>query len=127
MDARDCTVNSARGHVAFQAGGRDYTLALTTNAMVRYQDAADETLLRGLNELQKDPSDIRRIRRLIWAGLSHHDGITEDMAGDLMDDIGVMDSVLLLSEASRLAFPDAGDAGNARKPAAKKAPATKTM
>jgi hypothetical protein len=122
MDCGGWAVNSARGHVPFQAGGKDYTLALTTNAMVRYQDAAGETLLRGLSKLQEDVADMVRLRRLIWAGLSHHGGITEDDAGNLIDEVGLMPSIILLSNASKLAFPeiaakdDAGDSGNGQRP-----------
>lgn len=124
-------MNVARGHVAFQAGGKDYTLALTTNAMVRYQHAAGETLLHALGKLQEDPSDAIRLRRLMWAALLHYGSMTEDDAGDLMDEVGIIRSVRLLSDASSLAFPDvAGDAGNDPKPprkAATKKAATETM
>lgn len=109
--------NSLRGAVSFTADGKKYHIAMTTNAMVAYQDAADETLLHGLGELQKDPSDIRRVRRMVWAGLSHIPDMTEDKAGDIMDALGIIEAVTLLSEAANAAFLDAekgAETGNAR-------------
>lgn len=107
-------MNSKRGAVSFEAGGKSYHIAMTTNAMVAYQDAADETLLHGLGELQKDPSDMRRVRRMVWAGLSHVPDMTEDKAGDIMDDLGIMEAVNLLSQAANAAFPEAeAETGNA--------------
>lgn len=117
--------NSMRGAIPFEVDGKELAIALTTNAMVRYQDRAEETLLAGLSRLQADPSDIRRIRRMFWAGMSHVEGMTEDLAGDIMDAFGIMDAVKLLSQAAAAAFPDVKDApGNVQR--AVKGPKTAT-
>jgi hypothetical protein len=107
------------GTVEFEAGGKAYTMRMTTNAQVRYQRAAGETLLQGLVKIQEDPSDIDRLRRLIWASMSHVEDMTEDAAGDVMDTIGIETAIGKLSEAVAAAYPKA-TSGNA--PRAKKSP-----
>ena len=112
--------------VDFEAGGVSYSMRMTTNAQVRYQRAAGESLLRGLNEIQNDTSDTERLRRLIWASLSHIDGLTEDAAGDIMDELGIEAAIGKLSEAVTAAYPKASaDASGNARGAAKKAPAKK--
>jgi len=111
-------MNSTRGAVPFEVEGESYVLRLTTNAQVRYQDAAGESLLRAVAALQKEPDDLRRLRRIVWAGLSHIPGMTEEKAGDLMDALGLHEAARLIGEAFRLAFPEAqaGGNGSAGKP-----------
>ena len=114
-----------KGTVEFEADGKAYSMRLSTNAQVRYQRAAGETFLDGLTAVQENPSDLERLRRLIWASMSHADNLTEDAAGDIMDEIGIEVAIAKLSEAVTAAFPkasaDAASAGgNARR--AKKSP-----
>ena len=106
-------MNGIRGAIYFSEGRY---IRLSTNAIVRYQEATGETLLDGMAALEASPGDMRRIRSMIWAGMSH-EGISEDAAGDLMDEIGQTEAARLLGEAIRAAFPQApasgeGDAGN---------------
>lgn len=114
--------NAKRARISFESGNETHTLALTTNAMCRYQEKAGETLVAGLQALQKESSDIVRIRRLFWAGLAE---CSEDEAGDLIDDIGLNRAAELLGEAAVLAFPqddagaDAGKGKAARPPKSK--------
>lgn len=114
------------GTVEFEAGGVAYSMRMSTNAQVRYQRAAGETLLRGLNEIQNDPSDTERLRRLIWASMSHVDGLTEDAAGDIMDELGIEAAIEKLSEAVNAAYPKAAESSGNGQGAAKKAPTKKT-
>lgn len=121
-----------RGAVPFEAEGRARFLRLTTNAQVRYQERAGETLVDAIVAMQGEGSqgDMLRLRRLIWAGMGH-EGLSEDAAGDLIDEIGLAEASRLLGEAIRAAFPEAakaeaepetGDAGgNAPAPAKPKA------
>lgn len=95
------------GTVEFEVGGKTHTMRMSTNAQVRYQRAAGETLLAGLAEIQDDPSDTERLRRLIWASMSHVDGLTEDDAGDLMDEMGIEHAIQRLTEAVTAAYPQA--------------------
>lgn len=95
------------GKVEFEAGGVSRYMKMSTNAQVRYQRAAGETLLTGITALDKDPSDTDRLRRLIWASMSHEDGFTEDNAGDIMDELGIELAMSKLGEAVRAAYPKA--------------------
>ncbi len=113
------SLNSLRGAVPFTADGADYILRLTTNAQVRYQDAAKETARAGMKAvlaaLEGDDFDLGRMRRLFAAGLSHMAGMTDDRAGDLMDAVGPAEAMRLLLEAFTASMPKSaeGDAGNA--------------
>jgi len=110
------------GTVEFEAGGKAYSMRLSTNAQVRYQRAAGESLLRGLEQIQKDPSDIDRLRRLIWASMSHFDGLTEDQAGDIMDEVGIELAIAKLTEAVTAAYPQASADASGNGQRAKKSP-----
>ncbi|WP_101341716.1 hypothetical protein [Cereibacter azotoformans] len=119
-------MNLMRGAVPFEAEGRERFLRLTTNAQVRYQERAGETLVDAIVAMQGEASqgDMLRLRRLIWAGLGH-EGLSEDAAGDLIDEIGLAEASRLLGDAIRAAFPEAARAeaeaeapeGNAPAPA----------
>lgn len=123
-------MNLMRGAVAFEAEGRERFIRLTTNAQVRYQERAGETLVDAIVAMQGEAShgDMLRLRRLIWAGMGH-EGLSEDAAGDLIDEIGLAEASRLLGEAIRAAFPEAAKAeaeaedagGNAPAPAKPKA------
>lgn len=126
MDQRDhdAVMNSKRGAIGFEVEGVQRALRFTTNAMVKYQDEAGETLLAGLQELQDNPGDMRRVRLIFWCGL---DGSpTLEDAGDVMDELGFAEALTIIGRAAEAAFPPApeGEApkGNPekgrRKPAA---------
>ncbi|WP_322889307.1 MULTISPECIES: hypothetical protein [unclassified Yoonia] len=114
------------GSVEFELDGKVQTMRISTNAQVRYQRAAGETFLTGLAAIEKSPSDTERLRRLIWAALSHVDGLTEDAAGDIMDELGIEVAIGKLSEAVAAAYPKAAadavgnGAGAANKSLSKK-------
>lgn len=98
--------NSLRGAVAFTVDGTEHFLRLTTNAQVRYEDAADEDVITALQAILSRPQRAtKRLRRLFWAGLSHM-GLTEDEAGDLMDTLGRAEASALIGKAVKLAFPE---------------------
>ncbi|AMJ46177.1 hypothetical protein [Cereibacter sphaeroides] len=121
-------MNMIRGAIPFEAEGRARFLRLTTNAQVRYQERAGETLVDAIVAMQGEASqgDMLRLRRLIWAGMGH-EGLSEDAAGDLIDEIGLAEASRLLGDAIRAAFPEAARAeaeapeGNAPAPARAKA------
>lgn len=114
------------GTVEFEAGGKSYTMRISTNAQVRYQRAVGETFLDGLSAIQENPSDTERLRRLIWTSMSHVDGMTEDAAGDIMDDLGIEAAIGKLSEAVTAAYPQAAaDASGNGDGATTKVPAKK--
>lgn len=109
-------MNSKRGAVIFEACGATHTLAFTMNNMVRYQDVAGETLLTACSEIERSPGDMRRLRRLFWAGMGS-EGMTLDQAGDLMDDLGFERCVELIAQAAEAAFPqaEAAASGNVKR------------
>jgi len=115
-------MNSKRGGVTLKNGKDTYMVRISTNAMVRYQDHTGESFLDGIAALQTNQSDIRRMRNLFWAGISHIDDMTPEAAGEIMDDVGFAEALEKVSEAAALAFPsDDGEkkAGNVKagKPA----------
>jgi len=101
-------MNSKRGGITVHALGAEYTLRITMNAMVSYQDQAGETFVAGLTALQDDPSDLKRMRGLFAAAI----GEDPTKTGDVMDDLGLETSIEKLSEAAALAFPSGDDEGN---------------
>jgi hypothetical protein len=98
-------MNSKRGGVTLTVGGVDYIVRVNTNAMVRYQDHTGESFLEGIAALQANQSDVRRMRNLFWAGVSHLEDMTPEAAGDLMDEAGFAQALEKISEAAALAFP----------------------
>lgn len=116
-------MNSKRGGITLKVGEQDYLVRISTNAMVKYQDLSGESFLDGIGALQENQGDVRRMRNLFWAGVCHMDGMTPEMAGDLMDEAGIADCLEAVSEAAALAFPSDEDEapgnGQAGKPAKK--------
>lgn len=121
-------MNSKRGGVTLSCDDGQVVVRININAMVRYQDHTGESFLDGIAALQTNQSDVRRMRDLFWAGVSHIDGMTPEKAGDLMDDVGFAVALEKVSEAAALAFPpaDGGASGNgeAVKAAKPKKPTT---
>lgn len=93
------------GRVEFEAGGIQHYLKLSTNAHVRYQRHCGETLLAGIGAVQKNAADVDRLRSLFWVAMSHVEGLTEDQAGDIMDEVGINIAIELLSAAVNEAYP----------------------
>ncbi|SFR40488.1 hypothetical protein SAMN04488005_1507 [Yoonia tamlensis] len=122
-------MNSKRGGVTLLVDGTNYDVRVTTNAMVRYQDHSGESFLDGIAALQTSQSDVRRMRNLFWAGVSHIEDMTPEKAGDLMDEVGFAVALEKVSEAAALAFPQPSDGdavgnGRAAKAAKPKKPTT---
>lgn len=91
-----------RGAIAFTAGGEERVIRFSTNAMCRYQDMSGETLMQAVGALQKTPDDMVRQRRLFSAGVV---GLSEEEAGDIMDELGLMEAADLIGRAFDAAFP----------------------
>ena len=102
-----------RGRV--DLGGHE--IAMTTNAMVRYQERAGETIFAAFTALESNNFDPLRLRRMIWAALIDRSK-SEDDAGEIMDAVGIKDAAMKLADAVRLAFPEASE-GNAQEPSKK--------
>lgn len=113
-----------RGKIAIEADGSTHYIRLSTNAMAAYQEAAGETIIAAFNKIDEDARnndfDVIRIRRVFCAMLDGE--ITEEEAGDLMDDFGLAATIAKIGEAAAAAFPDGGKkAGNPRSRQPKKA------
>ena len=118
-------MNSKRGGVTFQALDQEFTLRVGMNAMCDYQDKTGVKFIVGLSAVEKEPDNMIGVRSLFAACLYGHD---EEVAGDVIDDIGLQSAFTRLTEAVALAFPndDAETVGNAKagKPAKKLKPTT---
>ena len=98
--------NSKRAAVTFDTEAGERSLRFTTNAMVRYQDKMDEPVWDGMTALYRsNASDFRRLRTIFWAAVSHDADVSQEEAGDLIDEIGLETAFRLISKAFDLAFP----------------------
>lgn len=105
--------NPNKGEVAFDAGGKSYTLHFSTNAICELEDKLDRSFIAISSELAKAasaPEKIRltTLRAIFWAGLQdHHPDIDLKAAGKLVVAAGGMAGVMkLISEGFERAFPD---------------------
>lgn len=100
--------------IQFDHDGTTRALRFGTNAMASYQEAAGETFVAGVEQLQASAADFVRLRRLFWCGLGG--AVTEAEAGDMMDDLGIAETADLIGRAVEAAFPkpDEGASGNGK-------------
>lgn len=110
--------NKSRGEVAFEAGGKTYTLRLSVNAIAEIED-----LLGGLGiaeitaSLAKSPK-LGTLRALVWGGLrQHHPDLSLFDAGDIIGDVGVTRTSEIIGESLAAAFPEATEGDNHPSPA----------
>jgi hypothetical protein len=96
-------MNSLRRAVCFPGNPERY-LRLTTNAQARYEDMMGETYFEGVARLHK--ASVKRVKAMLCAGLSHEPGMTLDKVGDLIDDMGLVPAMTLVSEAIKAANPE---------------------
>ena len=77
--------NKYRGEVGFSAGGKDYTFRLGTNelAILEEKHGIDEKTMAAGN------MGVCALRTIFLVGLlRHHEGLTDEQAGDLVDELG---------------------------------------
>jgi hypothetical protein len=80
--------NPLKGETPFEAGGSTYTLVLDVDALCTLENKLDKSLVDIVNSLNRSPR-LGFIRSMLWAGLqTHHKGITEKAAGDLIPLMG---------------------------------------
>lgn len=103
------------GTIEFEAGGKPCKMRLSTNAQIRYQRATGKTFLAGLAEMQQDPGNTDQLRTLVWASLSDMEGMTEEGAGEVMDDLGLPGVTEKLAQAVAAAYPKSSTPGNGRR------------
>lgn len=115
--------NPHRGDVAFEAGGKAYTLRYSANAICELETAFDKGFIAIATDMaawEKNPRLMRlgAIRTLFWAGLQdHHPDIDQKVAGELVLELGGIEKAAdLIMEALKLAFPEAAAKVGARPP-----------
>lgn len=89
--------NPHRGEVTVEADGRTWTLKLGANALIELE----QQLGGGLAEKLQDEatSKVLIVRSVIWAAArKHHPDITEERAGELIDDIGLTEAMDLVQK-----------------------------
>lgn len=77
--------NKYRGEVGFSAGGKDYTFRLGTNELAFLEEK------HGIDEKAMTSGDmgICGLRTIFRVGLSRrHEGLTDEQAGDVIDELG---------------------------------------
>lgn len=95
------------GNVTFTAGGEDYTLAFTINALVILEDQLGVPATQ-LGDVLGGAPKIGDIRTVFWAGLQAYHGVSHDQAGEIMSEIGIAETGALITKAFTAAFPEAG-------------------
>lgn len=96
--------NPHRGEVAFTANGKMWTLKFGANAFATMERRFGVKLAK-LGDILADVGAADLIS-LVAIGLKkYHPEITEDAAGDLIDDIGLIEAGKLIGEAINLAVP----------------------
>lgn len=103
--------NKLKGEVDLEAGGKNYALVYTHDALIELEDQLDRGIVAILKEIQewsKDPDKIRlgMVRSLLWAGLrKHHPEIDLIAAGELIADAGGIGKVMtVVGEGMRRSF-----------------------
>lgn len=82
--------NIVRGEVHFESGDKTYTFKLGTNAQVMIESKTKMPMSKFLNKDRLDQMGSGDIRLIFWAGLyRQHPDLTEEMVGDMIDDLGV--------------------------------------
>lgn len=98
--------NPHKGEVAFEAGGKDYTIRLSTNAIC----SLEAELGVGFGEITRrlDGFNFLTLRSVLRGALPN---ATLAEASAVIDEIGYPQAVNHVMEAYRLAFPPADDDG----------------
>lgn len=99
-----------KGEVGFSADGEDYTLVLDFNALCDLEEDYP-----GIMDGTFDMKSPRAVRKVFQVGLSkHHDDITEQAAGAIIQAVGIAEAAELVGRAFKASFPEAAKGGKAR-------------
>lgn len=104
--------NPHKGEVTFEAKGETWTLRYNTNVICSLEDELDMGIEDILERLQDSPR-MSRVRTVFRYGLGD---VSEELAGDLIDEIGIRRAANMFGEAFKRAFPTPGPGGGARPP-----------
>ncbi len=118
--------NPLRCEAEFTAGEDTYKVRFDWNAAAEFEDKAARPLSDALLEIGHEKLCAKSLRAMLWAGLrAHHEDVSLEGAGRLLDVIGRREAQRLMGVALRYYFPElerkkgAGKAGgNPPAPAA---------
>lgn len=108
--------NHLRGEVEVEAGGRKLTFRLGVNEMIRIQDALgladdDAKFLLALSNLRS----FKAVRTIVHSGLLRDQpDTTEEQAGDVVTELGMMRVGEVIEQALRWALPEKKPGGERR-------------
>lgn len=95
--------NTLRRAVPFPDDPARY-LRITTNGQAKYEDLMGETYLEGVMRLNR--GSVKRARAVFFVGLMHEPGMTLDKAGDVVDELGLVEAIKLAAAAMKAANPE---------------------
>lgn len=105
-------MNPHKGEVQFSAGGKNYTLRFSIDAICALEGETGRGIVALISELQDpDKMSLRLARQVLWAGLQeHHPELTVKEAGELIPKAGGMLKVMeTFGAAFSAAFPQEKD------------------
>ena len=103
-----------RGEATFQAKGETWVMRFGNNEFCTIEDKFDRPFAQVAAELDGDAFNFRTFRAIFAIGLKRKQPTVDDnIAGDIIDDLGMEEAVRMLGECIRSALPQkkAGEAG----------------
>lgn len=96
-----------RGEVKIKAGEKEYTFRYPWNSLVKLYAVTGKTSAELIATLSNsDDVSPELIRTFVWAGLIHaHPEMTEEMAGDVIDEGGMSEVIGAAAKSFAGAFP----------------------
>ena len=89
--------NSVKGEIQFESGGKTYTFKLGMNAQAVIEERTGMTMAKFFKEDRLEDLGAREVRLIFWAALHRqHPEMTEETAGDIIDEIGADEVAELL-------------------------------
>lgn len=92
--------NAVKGEVGFTAGGAERVLRLNINALCEIEDRLGRPAMDVFAEMQSSVR-VTSLRAIFACGA----GVSEQEAGEMIDEIGIGRAAELLGEAVKRAFP----------------------
>lgn len=115
--------NEHKGEVTFEANGKTFTFKLGTFAQAAIEARTKQSIFKFFNR-GEDTWAVSDMLILFHAGLLRAHHLTEDEAGDLIDELGMARVGDIIAEALKLAFGEVAENGAANPTPIRKAPAT---
>lgn len=102
--------NPFRGETTLRAGGKDFTLVFNSNAMCALEQVLKMPFTQfGLRAAQGH-FGFEEARAMLYVGmLKHHKSTTLERCGELMDEIGITETINLCMGAMKHVFPKAAE------------------